>query len=226
MKKTLKIAGIVLASLVTLLLAAFLLARFVFREQVASALNALLAEQRTELLRAAAPYAADTVQFRFAYRQDSVRAREIRDHFRLDTLLRRDASTWENTLALAKFVARNIPHANQQVYPEKCNAVALWEYSRTVEPAFNCRLHSILLHELLLASGITNRFVTCLPADSLDTDCHVVNIAWLPELQKWAMVDSDMQAFITDPAWYAALARGDARTVHRRRADGGTPPAG
>ena len=126
MKKTLKIAGIVLASLVILLLAAFLLARFVFREQVASALNALLAEQRTELLRAAAPYAADTVQFRFAYRQDSVRAREIRDHFRLDTLLRRDASTWENTLALAKFVARNIPHANQQVYPEKCNAVALW----------------------------------------------------------------------------------------------------
>ena len=129
-----------------------------------------------------------------------MRAREIRDHFRLDTLLRRDASTWENTLALAKFVARNIPHANQQVYPEKCNAVALWEYSRTVEPAFNCRLHSIMLHELLLASGITNRFVTCLPADSLDTDCHVVNIAWLPELQKWAMVDSDMQAFITDPA--------------------------
>ena len=194
MKKTLKIAGIVLASLVTLLLAAFLLARFVFREQVASALNALLAEQRTELLRAAAPYAADTVQFRFAYRQDSVRAREIRDHFRLDTLLRRDASTWENTLALAKFVARNIPHANQQVYPEKCNAVALWEYSRTVEPAFNCRLHSIMLHELLLASGITNRFVTCLPADSLDTDCHVVNIAWLPELQKWDEKDDGYYA--------------------------------
>ena len=41
MKKTLKIAGIVLASLGTLLLGAF---RFVFREQVASALNALLAE--------------------------------------------------------------------------------------------------------------------------------------------------------------------------------------
>lgn len=200
MKKTLKIAGIVLASLAVLLLVVFLLARFVFRDQVTGALNGVLKEQRAELLRSAAPYAADTIQFRFAYRQDSVRAREIRNHFRLDTLLRRDASTWENTLALAKFVARNIPHANQQVYPEKCNAVALWEYSRTVEPAFNCRLHSIMLHELLLASGITNRFVTCLPADSLDTDCHVVNIAWLPELQKWAMVDSDMQAFITDPA--------------------------
>ena len=158
MKKTLKIAGIVLASLVILLLAAFLLARFVFREQVASALNALLAEQRTELLRAAAPYAADTVQFRFAYRQDSVRAREIRDHFRLDTLLRRDASTWENTLALAKFVARNIPHANQQVYPEKCNAVALWEYSRTVEPAFNCRLHSITFARRAASAALIRSF--------------------------------------------------------------------
>ena len=80
-----------------------------------------------------------------------------------------------------------------------CNATRLWEYTRTVEPAFNCRLHSILLHELLLASGITNRFVTCLPADSLDSDCHVVNIAWLPERQKGAMIDSDMQSYVTSP---------------------------
>lgn len=200
MKKTFKIVGIVLASLAGLLLIAILLARFVFRDQLAGILNDELKEQRVELLRKAAPYAADTVQFGFAYKQDTVRAREIRDYFRLDTLLRSDATTWENTLALAKFVARNIPHANQKIQPEKRNAIALWEYSRSVEPAFNCRLHSITLHEMLLASGIANRFVTCLPADSLDNDCHVVNIVWLPERQKWAMVDSDMQAFITDPA--------------------------
>lgn len=200
MKKTLKIAGIVLASLVVLLLVVFLLARFVFRDQVTDALNGVLKEQRAELLRNAAPYAADTVQYRFSYRQDSLRAREIREYFRLDTLVNPAATTWDNTLALAQFVARNIPHANQKVYPEVCNATALWEYTRTVEPAFNCRLHSILLHELLLAEGITNRFATCLPADPEDSDCHVVNLVWLPERQKWAMIDSDMQAFITDPA--------------------------
>ena len=200
MKKTLKIIGIVLASLAGLLLVVFLLARLVFRDRLAGIPDDELKEQRVELLRKAAPYAADTVQFRFAYRQDTVRAREIRDYFRLDTLVNPTASTWENTLALAKFVARNIPHANQKIQPEKRNAIALWEYSRSVEPAFNCRLHSITLHEMLLASGIVNRFVTCLPADSLDTDCHVVNIVWLPERQKWAMIDSDMQAFITDPA--------------------------
>lgn len=199
MKKFVKIAGIVLLSLAGLLLILFLLARFMFRDQILSYAGGLQKQQRVELLRAAAPFAADTVDYRFSYTQDSVRAREIRDYFRLDTLVNPAATTWDKAVALAQFVARNIPHANQKVYPEVCNATALWEYTRTVEPAFNCRLHSILLHELLLAEGITNRFVTCLPADSLDSDCHVVNNIWLPERQKWAMIDSDMQAWIADP---------------------------
>lgn len=152
-----------------------------------------------ELLRAAGPYAADTVQYRFTYIQDTVRAREIREYFRLDTLVNPAATTWDNARALAQFVARNIPHANQKVQPETRNAIGLWEYTRTVEPAFNCRLHSILLHELLLSQGIVNRFVTCLPADSLDRDCHVVNLVWLPEHEKWAMIDSDMQSYVASP---------------------------
>lgn len=57
-----------------------------------------------------------------------------------------------------------------------------------------------MLHELLLSCGIVNRFVTCLPADSEDCDCHVVNVVWLPEAEKWAMIDSDMQAWISDPS--------------------------
>ena len=92
----------------------------------------------------------------------------------------------------------HFPHANQTKYPEKRNAIDLWKYTREVEPAFNCRLHSILLHELMLSEGIINRFVTCLPADTLDSDCHVVNLVWLPERNKWAMIDSDMQAWISN----------------------------
>lgn len=199
MKKIRKVAGIVLLSLVGLLLILFLLVRFVFRDQILTYAGSMQKQQRVELLRAAAPFMADTVDYRFTYAQNPMRAREIRDYFRLDTLVNPAAATWDNTVALAQFVARNIPHANQKVYPEVCNATALWEYTRTVEPAFNCRLHSILLHELLLAEGITNRFVTCLPADSLDSDCHVVNLVWLPERQKWAMIDSDMQAWVADP---------------------------
>lgn len=196
MRKLLKIIGLSLLTLAGLAVAAALLVRFCFREQAVDYLNGQLRRERVELLRAAAAYAADDEPFGFVYRQDSSRADEIRAYFRLDTLFDASAAAWEKSLALARFVAGNIPHANQTVQPETRNAVALWEYTRTVEPAFNCRLHSIMLHELLLASGVVNRFVTCLPADAEDNDCHVVNVVWLPELGKWAMIDSDMQAWI------------------------------
>lgn len=198
MKKALRITIRIVLAVLTLTLVAFLLVRFVFRKQLAEQLYDIQRRECVALLRDAGKYAPDTLSYHFRYRQDTACARHIRDYFRLDTLTDPAAATWDRALALARFVARNIPHANQQIYPEKCNAIGLWEYTRTVEPAFNCRLHAILLHEMLLAEGITNRFVTCLPADSLDSDCHVVNLVWLPERQKWAMLDSDMQAWAED----------------------------
>lgn len=198
MKKALKIIGWIILSLIVLLVAAWLLARFVFRDQAATYLSGVQNDTYIELLRKAEPYRADKASFRFEYIQDTARRRLTREYFRLDTIDNPTAETWDRTLALARFVARNIPHANQSVQPERRNAIDLWEYTRNVEPAFNCRLHSIMLHELLLACDITNRYVTCLPADSLDQDCHVVNIVWLPEHKKWAMVDSDMRAYVTD----------------------------
>lgn len=198
MGKALKIIGWIILSLIVLLVAAWLLARFVFRDQVATYLSGVQNDTYIELLRKAKPYRADKASFRFEYIQDTARRRLTREYFRLDTIDNPAADTWDHALALARFVARNIPHANQSIQPERRNAIDLWEYTRNVEPAFNCRLHSIMLHELLLACDITNRYVTCLPADSLDQDCHVVNIVWLPEHKKWAMVDSDMRAYVTD----------------------------
>ena len=198
MGKALKIIGWTILSLIVLLVAAWLLARFVFRDQVATYLSGVQNNTYIELLRKAEPYRADKASFRFEYIQDTARRRLTHEYFRLDTIDNPTAETWDRALALAHFVARNIPHANQSIQPERRNAIDLWEYTRNVEPAFNCRLHSIMLHELLLACDITNRYVTCLPADSLDQDCHVVNIVWLPEHKKWAMVDSDMRAYVTD----------------------------
>ena len=199
MKKTLKIIGYTLVGLILIFITAALLIRFVFKEQMIAYTSKLEETERIELLRNATPYASDTAHYHFVYQQDTLQAQKIRAYFRLDTLLTDSAAnTWDKALTLAKFVAKNIPHANQTKYPEKRNAIDLWKYTREVEPAFNCRLHSILLHELMLSEGIINRFVTCLPADTLDSDCHVVNLVWLPERNKWAMIDSDMQAWISN----------------------------
>jgi len=147
---------------------------------------------RVDSLRTSGAYRADTSDFNIRIIQDTVRAKEIRDYFSLDTLFSPDADTWTKVLSIGKFVASNIPHDNQKEWPEHVNAIGLWEYTKTVAPAFNCRLHSILAFELFLAAGIDARYVTCFPQDSEDTDCHVVNEVWLPELDKWAMVDTDM----------------------------------
>ena len=148
-----------------------------------------------ETLKLSGPYGKDKIKFNIHPVIDTVRAAEIREYFQLDTLFDETASTWEKTLAIARFVATNIPHANQTVQPEKRNSIYLWEYTKNTEPAFNCRLHSIMMFELLSSVGIEATYITCMPADRNDTDCHVVNQVWLPELGKWVMIDSDSGGF-------------------------------
>lgn len=137
-------------------------------------------------------FRADTTEIHMTSVNDSSRAKQIMDYFQLDTLYSADSDTWTKALAIATFVASNIPHANQTVQPEEKNAIYLWEYTKITEPAFNCRLHSIMMYDLLQSAGIEAAYITCMPQDKEDMDCHVVNQVWLPELQKWAMLDSDM----------------------------------
>ena len=152
----------------------------------------------------AAPYTTDPADFELTESIDPERATEIRKYFKenagldLDALAASEKTTWEKSMELAVFVANHIPHDNPKNPPDKRNAITLWEYSKQVPTGFNCRFHSILLSELLLSIGIKNRFITCIPEDSTDTDCHVVNIVWLPESEKWAMIDSDMTEYVTD----------------------------
>lgn len=156
-------------------------------------------DEYLDLLRASGPFEKDTAAFEMTLIQDPARAEEIRDYFRLDTLYDADADSWTKALAIGKFVASNIPHDNQDEWPKHVNAIGLWEYTKDVAPAFNCRLHSLLSFELFLAAGLDARYVTCLPEDEYDSDCHVVNEVWLPELGKWAMIDTDMDGnYATD----------------------------
>lgn len=145
---------------------------------------------RVKALKTAGRYSTDSVDFKISIVQNPERARKILEYFKMEWPEGTD--TWTKATNIASFVARSIPHANQTVQPEHLNAIDLWEYTKNVEPAFNCRLHSILTFELMLAAGLTPKFVTCLPKDRNDDDCHVVNEIWLPELGKWAMIDSDM----------------------------------
>lgn len=148
-------------------------------------------KEYVERLRKSGPFEKDTVAIEMTIVQDPARAKEIRDYFQPEKLYDAGADTWTKALSIGKFVAASIPHDNQKIQPQHRNAIDLWEYTKNVAPAFNCRLHSILTFELMLAAGLDARYVTCMPGDSGDSDCHVVNEVWLPELGKWAMIDTD-----------------------------------
>ena len=161
-------------------------------------------EKNVALLKNAVPYTTDTTQnLQKEYLVDQTRAEQIREYFKTNSSLDLDAiaasqkSTWEKALDVAVFVAKNIPHNNQKEMLVERNAITLWEYSRRNKNGFNCRWHATILSELLLSIGIRNSFVTCLPYDKDDGDCHVVNIVWLPELNKWAMLDCDFTEYAT-----------------------------
>ncbi|MBQ6879625.1 MAG: transglutaminase domain-containing protein [Bacteroidales bacterium] len=142
-----------------------------------------------KLLREAGRYKADTADVEINYVPDIQRSEEIMDYFCLDTLYDACASTWEKTLAIGKFVSTNIPHDNQKEYPEYVNAIGLWEYTKTVAPAFNCRLHSILTYELLTAAGIKARYITCLPYDRNE------NLLSLAEIREHFVNDKEVVVY-------------------------------
>lgn len=151
--------------------------------------NKVRYDEMVKLLREAGRYKADTADVEINYVPDIQRSEEIMDYFCLDTLYDACASTWEKTLAIGKFVSTNIPHDNQKEYPEYVNAIGLWEYTKTVAPAFNCRLHSILTYELLTAAGIKARYITCLPYDRNE------NLLSLAEIREHFVNDKEVVVY-------------------------------
>lgn len=196
MKRFFKWFFITVLCLLGVAVIALVLCKTVFKESLVKFYNEEQFEERAELLRAAR-YEADGAEIGFSFRPDSLAAAETRTFFGLDSIAAGNASAWEKALAVAEIVSANIPHANQTVEPTDKTARGLWNYSRETGSGFNCKYHSVMLHEMLNAVGITNRIVWCMPMDSTDRDCHVVNHVWLPELEKWAMLDSDMNTYLT-----------------------------
>ena len=60
--------------------------------------------ERVELLQNAENYAPDSITFNIHSLQDSVRAEEIKGYFNIDSIVSNSSTTWEKTIALAKFV--------------------------------------------------------------------------------------------------------------------------
>lgn len=121
----------------------------------------------------------------------------LRKTFNLDSIAG-SAGEIVKILNLMRWVHNLVPHDGNHENPVIKNAMSMIKECRSNARGLNCRGLATVLNECYLAIGISSRFVTCMPKDSLgiDPDCHVINSVYSNELKKWIWIDPTNNAYV------------------------------
>lgn len=134
----------------------------------------------------------------FTYQDSSnIHLKELRTGFNLDSI----AGTSDEVskiLNLMHWIHDLIPHDGSHENPSVKNAMSLIKTCSKNNRGLNCRGLAIALNECYLALGIKSRFVTCMPKDSVFQDCHVINMVYSNDLEKWIWIDPTHEAYVTN----------------------------
>ena len=135
-------------------------------------------------------------QFTYANPNDS-NSVKVRRYFNLDSIAGSgdEISKIKN---LMYWVHNTIRHDGSSENPKEKNAIALAELCKKENRGINCRMMAIMLNECYMAMGWKSRYITCLPQDSTDNDCHVINAVFSNTLNKWIWMDPTFAAYVSD----------------------------
>ena len=154
--------------------------------------------QPLNVLKKSAPYAKDDAKVEFRYQpKRSNNLCKVRDYFKLDSVAGQ-GDELSKIINLLHFAHDNIRHDGSNQAFAELDAIDLYNYYKATGKGVNCRQLAISLCEMYLSMGIPARYVTCMPADSFDYECHVINTVWSSQLQKWLYIDPTMDAWVTD----------------------------
>ena len=154
-----------------------------------------------EILRQSGKYkSSDTSKLpRFTYENyTSSYLVRVREFFNLDSIAGQGDEI-SKILNLMTWIHDNIPHYGTS-FPNVngFNSINLYNYHKTTGQGINCRHLAIALNEMYLAMGFKSQYVTCLPKDKKDNDCHVINSVYSDSLQKWLWIDPSFNAYVKD----------------------------
>ncbi len=137
---------------------------------------------------------------KFTY-QDSSAAelKALRQAFQLDSIAG-GGNQVSQILNLMHWIHDLVPHDGNHDNPVVKNAMSMIEECKRDERGLNCRGLATVLNECYLSLGIKSRFVTCMPKDSIFDDCHVINMVFADDLDKWIWIDPTHDAYIMDEA--------------------------
>ncbi len=119
----------------------------------------------------------------------------LRETYQLDSIAGAGNEV-SKILNLMRWVHELIPHDGNRENPGVKNAPSLITTCEEEGRGLNCRGLATVLNECYLAMGIPSRFVTCMPKDSVFNDCHVINMVYSTELQKWLWIDPTQNAYV------------------------------
>lgn len=159
--------------------------------------------QPLSVLKRSAPYARDTVLLNdgkplFFYQpKESMNLRMVREYFNLDSVAGQ-GDELSRIINLLHFAHDQIRHDGGNRAFVEMDAIDIYNYCKATGKGVNCRQLALSLCEMYLSMGIPARYVTCMPADPNDYECHVINTVWSSELQKWLYIDPTMDAWVTD----------------------------
>lgn len=152
------------------------------------------------VLQRAAPYdhgSHDSLpEFSYQSAQDE-NLRQVRAFFKLDSVAG-NGDEISKILRILQFVHNSIRHNGSNYSLCEFDAIDIYNYHKSTGKGVNCRHLAIALNEMYLAMGIPSRYVTCLPKDGTDPDCHVINSVYSTQLKKWIWIDPTFNAYVTD----------------------------
>lgn len=135
-------------------------------------------------------------QFSYQSAEDS-NLKEVKNFFKLDSVAG-SGDELSKIINILNFVHNAIKHNGGNYALCEFDAIDIYNYHKSTGKGVNCRHLAIALNEMYLSMGIPSRYVTCLPKDENDQDCHVINSVYSSQLQKWLWIDPTFNAYIKD----------------------------
>ena len=122
---------------------------------------------------------------------------QVRNFFNLDSIAG-SGDEISKILNILKWAHDNIRHDGGNLALAEFDAIDLYNYHKATGEGITCRQLAQTLNEMYLSMGIPSRYVTCMPKNPKDIDCHVINSVWSSQLQKWIWIDPTFYAYVKD----------------------------
>lgn len=121
----------------------------------------------------------------------------VKAYFNLDSVAGKGDEV-SKLVNIMLFVSRSIKYDGSNWALCEFDAIDFYNYYKTTGKGINCRHMAMTLNEMYLAMGFKSRFVTCMPKDRNDPDCHVINCVYSETLNKWLWMDASHGIYVMD----------------------------